>query len=162
MPNKTKCYTKSTGHKPRAHRNKWGKRPLNYLNKRHELKHAELKAAGDWLEDLMLTLCPYRRRYDPLWMIDSWAKVLKQYYPKTGDVLDYHLIANRGASGMEQCSAHIMFEKMPADLTLLCRLWEEDYGKVEITDAGGETSFYIAKNEVEPDPYSWSSKWRSK
>jgi hypothetical protein len=131
------------------------KRPLEYRDSEHRRHHESLVSASDWCETILGTLTnpPGVPVYAPLCLLQSWRRVLPRYNERRpGESVPYNLTANRGESGREQASAHVIFENESfPDLTILQELWErETGGSFVITSAGGRASLYQSKNATEP------------
>jgi hypothetical protein len=131
-------------------------RLLEYRDSEHQEHHESLVSVGDWCESILVTLTnrPGVPVYAPVCLIQSWRGLLPRYNEKRpGETVPYHITANRGESGREQASAHVIFENESfPDLTILQGLWErETGGSFVVTNAGGRASLYLSKNATEPD-----------
>jgi hypothetical protein len=131
-----------------------------YCDMRHKEKHKMLQETGTWHEDILVTItssaaCP---RYSADWYRTSWRKILRKFNKlMPGVSIKYYLAANRGESGREQASCHLIFEDDNEDilrstLDIIKGLWLQSYGGgFEITNAGGQASHYASKNAVQLD-----------
>jgi hypothetical protein len=142
--------------KTESYKEQGKKRPLVYRDSGHQKHHESLKVTGDWCESVLVTLTnrPGEPVYAPMLLLKAWRRILRRYDKKRpGETVPYHITANRGESGREQASAHVIFEEEPfPDLTLLEELWKQETGgDFEITTAGHRVSLYQSKNATEPD-----------
>jgi hypothetical protein len=142
--------------KTESYKEQGKKRPLVYRDPDHQKHHESLEVTGNWCESVLVTLTnrPGAPVYAPMWLLKVWRRILRRYDKKRpGETVPYHITANRGESGREQASAHVIFEEEPfPDLTLLQELWEKETGGgFEITTAGHRASLYQSKNATEPD-----------
>lgn len=139
------------------------KRPedtLIFTSNEHEKADKRLREAGDWCEVVLLTLSPRAKRYDAQWPIDMFIEALRMYYGAKKELVNYHIVSNRGRSGRGQCSAHVVFEEPLPDIELLERYLHALDVKTKVTSAGEEAVFYMSENIAQPDAIEQSSKWR--
>jgi hypothetical protein len=149
--------------RPRSYKSLHGKRPkesMIYTSNEHKEAEQRLLAAGDWCQEVLLTLSPRAKRYDPEWIVDIFTDALRTYYNQTRKIVNYHFVSNRGRSGRGQCSAHVVFEEPLPDLEFLERCLVAGGLKTKVTTAGEAAVFYMAENIAQPDSLERSSKWR--
>jgi len=130
------------------------KRPLVHRDSAHERDHKTLQACGNWAERVLVTLTVLFEVYDPLWFLRAWRRTLRRYYElRPEETVKYNITANRGESGRERASAHVIFDEdgFP-DLDVLERCWEAEIrGNFVVTSGGGRASLYQSKNATEPE-----------
>ncbi len=140
------------------------KRPLVFRDSDHERHHEALERYAGWCESILVTLSVDFGVYEPRWFLRAWRRTLRRYDElRPGETVRYRITANRGASGAERASAHVIFEDAEPfpGLTILQSSWEaETRGNFVITDAGHRASLYQSKNATEPGAVEeqWNSK----
>ena len=127
---------------------------INLGSEEAKQAHKEIEATGDWDEGTLLTfISPPGVPRSERWWKAKLKELLKLYYDERGEIVRYHITLNRGESGREDRSAHMICEPPLPDYEFLDFLWEARLKNGRdgcwITSPPGVKK-YQANNQVQP------------